>query len=134
MKWDTSYSNISIAQAEKRLGFQIQSLKRMPVYKMLRSADDGESPNAALKTKKKVYKQIVQYLETEGYPMEGDPNFNINRPVYATTSPAPCDFIRKTGPAAVQLQETITTGGETGGTEDLPRRTRLRWIVKSSSS
>lgn len=124
MKWNTSYSNMSIRQAEKRLGFRFQSLAEIPVDEMLGNADDGESLNAALKTKKKVYDQIVQYLEIAGHPTERDPDFkesDINHLVYAIISPVLCDFIRKTGRATVRLRsekEVVSTDGETGGTED----------------
>ncbi|KAF8538492.1 hypothetical protein BDD12DRAFT_842333 [Trichophaea hybrida] len=65
-----------------------------------------------------------QYLQIEGYPTKGDPDFkesNINHLVYATISPILCDFIRKTGRATVQLRsekENISTDGQTGGTEE----------------
>lgn len=123
-KWTTSYSNMTIAQAEERLGFRIRSLKGIPVQRMLANANEGESPDAILTTKEKVYDHILEYLQIEGYPTEGDPDFkesNINHLVYATISPILRDFICRTGRVTVQLRsekEIVSTDGETGGTEE----------------
>ena len=51
---------------------------------------DGFGDDYVLETKKKVYDQIMQYLEIEGYPMEAETDFkeaSINDLVYATISP-----------------------------------------------
>lgn len=91
---------------------------------MLAIANQGESPDDILMTKEKVYDRILEYLQIEGYPAEGDPDFkesNINHLVYATITPILSDFIHKTGRVTVQLRsekEIVSTDGETGGTEE----------------
>ncbi|KAF8423837.1 hypothetical protein EV426DRAFT_601366 [Tirmania nivea] len=127
MKWNTSYSNMSTAEAEKRLGLRIRSLKTIPVDEMLKRENGQhrlEEDDVTLQTKRKVYEQIVQYLEIEGEPTEADPDFkegNINHLVYATISPILRDFRRKTGRKSIQLRSEkviVSTDGKTGGTEE----------------
>ncbi|PUU76419.1 hypothetical protein B9Z19DRAFT_1088385 [Tuber borchii] len=51
-------------------------------------------------TKEKVYRQIVQYVECEGYPTESDEDFreaNINDLVYSILAPIVADFRKSTG-------------------------------------
>ncbi|KAF8534865.1 hypothetical protein BDD12DRAFT_809008 [Trichophaea hybrida] len=86
----------------------------------------GECPDAILKTKERVYDNIVEYLAIEGYPTEGDPDFkeaSINHLVYATISLVLGNFIRMTGCKSIQLRsekEIVSTDGtgETGDTEE----------------
>ncbi|KAI5803265.1 hypothetical protein DFH27DRAFT_44381 [Peziza echinospora] len=123
-KWTTSYSNMSIKQAEKRLGFRFGSLEAIPVGRMLANANKGENPDSMLETKGMVYEQLVRHLEVEGFPTEADPDFkesNINHLVYATISPILQNFIRKTGRKTLRLRsekELVSPDGETGGTEE----------------
>ncbi|RPB26527.1 hypothetical protein L211DRAFT_820888, partial [Terfezia boudieri ATCC MYA-4762] len=89
-KWATSYSSMTTAQAEKRLGFRIGSLmlKAIPIETMLANAKyriEEKHSEAILKTKEKVYDNVIDYLLIEGYPTEGDSDFkeaNINHLVY----------------------------------------------------
>ncbi|KAF8532805.1 hypothetical protein BDD12DRAFT_809643 [Trichophaea hybrida] len=126
-KWTTSYSNMSRLQAEKRLGFRIRSIKAISVDRMLANAKyslRGEYLDVILKTKERVYDNIVEYLAIEGYPTEGDPDFkeaSINHLVYATISPVLGNFIRMTRRNSIQLRsekEIVSTDGEIGSTEE----------------
>lgn len=126
-RWKISYSNMTTPEAEKRLGFRIRSLTTIPVAEMLKAEDEQhilEGKNETLETKRKVYEQIVQYLEIEGEPTEADPDFkegNINHLVYATISPILRDFRRRTGRKSIQLRSEkviALTDGETGGKEE----------------
>ncbi|KAF8541536.1 hypothetical protein BDD12DRAFT_803593 [Trichophaea hybrida] len=100
-KWTTSYSNMTIAQTEQRLGFRIRSLKPIPVKTMIANAskDLGKDTQAIEQTKEKVYDRIVEHLQVEGFPTEADPDFkvNINYLVHSAISPILADFIRRTG-------------------------------------
>jgi len=90
LKWLVSYSNISISDAQKRLGFRVEKLKAISVAKMLADANYEPGGVGLSKTKEKVYGDIVQYLDTEGYPMVGIPEFNdanASDLVYTITSP-----------------------------------------------
>jgi hypothetical protein len=122
-KWITPYSRISQADAEKRLGFRMGSLKALAVGSML--AEAGYTPeqvdsDAVLKTKEEVYRQIVQYLGIEGYPLEADTDFkkaNVSDLVYATIHPILFNFTRKTQ-RNIRLQkekEIASVDSETGG-------------------
>lgn len=120
LKWIAPYSNVTMAQAEKRLGFRIRSLKAVSVDTMLANAKYSfgrECPDAIFKTKEGVYDSIVQYLIIEGYPTEGDPDFkeaNIHDLVYAIISPILVSFIRMTGCQSIRLRrekEIISTDG-----------------------
>ena len=61
----------------------------------------------------------MEYLEIEGYPLEGDPEFN-NYLIYTTFSPILRNFISITGLDCIQLRsekEIASDGGEIGGQE-----------------
>ncbi|KAI5847314.1 hypothetical protein DFP73DRAFT_525641 [Morchella snyderi] len=102
-KWTTSYSKMTIREAEKRLGIWLDSLNRdaVPVESMLvqrKSLATVESGRDEIK--KRVYDNIVEHLEIEGYPTEADPDFkeaNINDLVHIIVHPILSDFMRKTG-------------------------------------
>ncbi|KAI5799188.1 hypothetical protein DFH27DRAFT_559923 [Peziza echinospora] len=119
----TSYSNMTIADAQRRLGFRIENLKAVPVSRMLAEAKYKPGGEGISKIKESVYGNIVQYLDTEGYPMEGNSDFNeanISDLVYAILSPILSSFRRKTG-RDVRLRrekEIISVTGETGGREE----------------
>jgi hypothetical protein len=88
-KWTTFYSNMTIPQAEKRLGFRLASIKAISVDRMLANAKYslGGCSDAILKTKEKVYDGIVEHLEIEGYPTEANPD--LKKPISATWSTSP---------------------------------------------
>ena len=129
LTWTTSYSNISVRQAEKILGFRIRTLRGIPVDRMLANINANGTgivadSDTVLKVKEKVFDNILDYLTIEGYPTEADPDFkesNINHLVYATISPLLSDFIHRTGRSSIQLRsekEIVSTDGETGGEEE----------------
>ena len=66
-KWITSYSNMSPAQAEDRLGFRFTSLQGMPVKAVL----NNNNKLSLDETKEEVYKEIVRYLWIEGILVVG---------------------------------------------------------------
>ena len=150
-KWATSYSIMTTAQAEKRLGFRIRSVEVVPVDSMLANIKyrpGGKGLDIMLKTKERIYDNLVDYLVVEGYPTEGDSDFkegNVNDLVYGIIGPVLASFIRITGRKSIQLwreKEIISVDGETGGTEefvmvDLVSVTKERFVLiveaKSSS-
>ncbi|KAL7270976.1 hypothetical protein RUND412_006303 [Rhizina undulata] len=124
-KWTTSYSDVTLIDAEQRLGFRFQTMKVASVKNMLTEANYAlEGDDLVLKTKEKVYDEIVQYLTIEGYPVEADSyftQFNISDLIYAIISPILCHFIRKTGRKSLQLlreKEIVSTDFETDGMEE----------------
>ena len=46
-----------------------------PIETILGEGNDGFGDDNVLQTKEKVYDQIIQYLEIEGYPTEADMDF-----------------------------------------------------------
>ena len=114
-----SYSNITERQAEGRLGFRIRSLKGIPVEQMLASA--SYCCEGLQELKEKVHDRILEYVQVEGYPTEGDSEFqesSVNHLVYTIISPILRNFINKTGRDCVQLRtekEIVSMDGETGG-------------------
>lgn len=122
-KWITSYSNMSMEDANKRLGFRMDTLTGIPVERMLAEAQHRlEEEKAFLeKIKKRVYHRIVKFLETEGYPTEGNPNFkeaSINDLVFATIVPIIAAFRRNTRRNNIRLErekQIISPDSVTGG-------------------
>ncbi|KAA8892730.1 hypothetical protein FN846DRAFT_924087 [Sphaerosporella brunnea] len=124
-KWTTSYSNMTMADSEKRLGIRFRNIRWVSVDKMLAECNyTMEDEDWAVNTKDEVYKRIVQYLVVEGYPSEEDPDFkeaNVSDLVLHVISPIIFDFIIKTGRKGVTLsreREIVATDSETGGTEE----------------
>ncbi|KAF8470851.1 hypothetical protein BDZ91DRAFT_791810 [Kalaharituber pfeilii] len=119
-KWNTSYSNLTWAQAQRRLGIRFQELKEIPVQRMLKHSEWVDLHE----TKEEVYKEIKRFLRIAGTPTEDDPSVNessINHLVYAIISPIFERYIETTGRENVQAQferEIISIDGETGGTEE----------------
>ncbi|KAI5799246.1 hypothetical protein DFH27DRAFT_525801 [Peziza echinospora] len=102
MKWNISYSAVSMEEAESRLGFRIQLLESqaISVATMLgnakRKLEDGDAILES--TKDKIYDRIVDHIEGEGYPTEADRNFkgvNINDLVYTMIIPIIANFRRQ---------------------------------------
>jgi len=123
----TSYSNMTVAQAQSRLGFRFQSLKGIPVERMLENAEDSIEAEAFLKaddTKEEVYREITRYIRVEGYPTEAEPTFkesSITHLVFATICPIIDDFIRISGRKNLRLRSEkaiLSNDGETGGEEE----------------
>ena len=122
--WETLYSNVTLKEAQRRLGFRIQSLKTIEVDEILAEGNDLFTDDDVLGTKEKVYDQILQYLEIEGYPTEAETDFkeaSINDLVFSTISPILRDFIRRTGRKGIQLRrvkQIVATDEEAGGFEE----------------
>ncbi|RPB27889.1 hypothetical protein L211DRAFT_833888 [Terfezia boudieri ATCC MYA-4762] len=125
-KWKNSYSGISVLEAEKRLGFMMQTLdnEAIPVSEML--ADAGytidESNEEIKKTKSEVYKAILQYLDLEGYPTETNPEYNVSDLVLYILGPIVSYFKRKHIQKGQNIRlrrekEIVSVDGETGGKE-----------------
>ncbi|KAI5839536.1 hypothetical protein DFP73DRAFT_561246, partial [Morchella snyderi] len=124
-KWTTSYSTMTIPEAEDRLGFRMNTIKVVSVQRMLRDANYAfEREDSILVTKERVYNNILDYLIMEGYPTEANQYFketNVNDLVLYTIGPILTDFIRKAGRNSIQLlreKEIISTDSETGGYEE----------------
>src|SRR5690606_38334948 len=109
------------------LGFRTPKIKIISVKDMLTKAnyvfEGEEEEDSTLKTKAKVYDQIIQYLAIEGYPTEANSYFtesSISDLVYSIIGPIIIFyFIRKTGRDSIQLvrdKEIISTDGVAGGT------------------
>lgn len=72
--WNTSYSRMTIAQAQNRLGFRFKTFEShaIPVDRMLAEAQGGIESlrmDAILKVKEKVYDLVLDHLEIEGFPI-----------------------------------------------------------------
>ena len=126
-KWITSYSNMTTAQAEKRLGFRIRSVDVVSVDSMLENikySPGGKGLDITLKAKERIYDNLVDYLLVAGYPTEGDPDFkggNVNDLVYGIIDPVLASFILMAGRTSIQLRrrkEIISVDGGVGGTEE----------------
>ncbi|KAF8534478.1 hypothetical protein BDD12DRAFT_860159 [Trichophaea hybrida] len=119
---------MTVKEAQNRIGIRIQDLysAMIPVEEMLVRVGcslDEEGSKAILTTKEDVYKQIVRYLRTEGYP-ESSPDFkeaNINDLVLLIILPMIDDFMCRTGRQKVRLcreKQIVSRDFETGGNEE----------------
>ncbi|RPA88448.1 hypothetical protein L873DRAFT_1824504 [Choiromyces venosus 120613-1] len=122
VEWHTSYSTMTVREAEKRLGSRMYELEEMPLDRMLANAKhlEGVDANVILKAKEKVYEQIVQNLEMEGYPTEASADFRVSDLVFSIISPILASFKRKTGREIClqREQEIISTDNETIGMKE----------------
>ncbi|KAF8418620.1 hypothetical protein EV426DRAFT_618912 [Tirmania nivea] len=115
----TSYSKMSIRQAEKRLGFRLESVKAVPVDKVLVKQSCKEMDAI----KEKVYDRLVEYLDIEGYPTEASADFKeakVSDLIYSTLAPILARFKHNTG-RDIRLErekDIISVGGKTGGMEE----------------
>ncbi|KAG0637672.1 pyridoxal phosphate-dependent transferase [Tuber brumale] len=121
-KWTTSYSNMTIRAAEKRLGIRF-NMAGIPPKKMLEGKIRLLGPDTILKVKRRVYQNMVDYLEAGGYPGEDDPDFkeaNISVIVAATIYPTIAQFKRETKRALhISCEKEITsTDSSTSGIEE----------------
>ena len=69
MKYNIAYFKVTIQATEKRLRFWINGLKGMPAAKILvkkKDNFDNQVQDAILRTKEKVYYNIVEYLNIKG--------------------------------------------------------------------
>jgi len=126
-KWETSYSAMSIRDAEKRLGVRIAALRATPIDTMLAKpkhslgrADVNKETVDAVKAV--VYDQILQYIDIEGYPTEADPDFkeaNMSDLVFSTIGPV-LRSVRKMGRdiRLTREKEITSVENEIGGVEE----------------
>ncbi|KAA8897860.1 hypothetical protein FN846DRAFT_224806 [Sphaerosporella brunnea] len=127
-KWSTPYSNMSLSNAQKRLGFTFRTFgaQAIQVDHMLAEAKGGiEGPemDSIQKVKEKVYDVMLDHLEIEGYPTEADPDFkeaNVSDLVLHIISPVLANFKRTTGRkvALLREKEILSQDGEPGGYEE----------------
>ena len=122
-KWTTSYSNMSIEDAEERLGVTMSSIRGNSIAVEDMLVQCAYAVEDISKSKEKVYDHILEHLEMEGYPGEEDPDFkesNVNDLVHYIIGPIISDFRRKTG-RNIRLRrekEIVAVDSETGGYEE----------------
>lgn len=123
--WKISYSNMTIKDAEKKLGIMMTSLREeaVSVTDMLSVHIERVERDVILKTKEKVYERILEHFEMEGFPGEEEPDFkeaNVNDLVHSILSPIVTDFRRQTG-RNIRLRrekQIVSMDCETGGSEE----------------
>ncbi|KAF8439592.1 hypothetical protein BDZ91DRAFT_755703 [Kalaharituber pfeilii] len=124
-RWATSYSNMTIREAEKRLGIRMDELEQVPVDEMLAKyrAQGPYDMDKMKAMKEKVYERVLEYLDMEGYPTEASVGFkeaNISDLVLYMIGPILSDFKRRMG-RNIRLErekEIISVDEETGGREE----------------
>ncbi|KAG0138694.1 hypothetical protein HOY82DRAFT_595169 [Tuber indicum] len=133
-KHRTSYSKVSILEAENRLGIKIVEfeMRGIPVSQMLAQAKSkiqGLRNDQIQKTKEKVFENIVQYIEgeLEGFPTEFNKNFNeanVNELVLLIILPILTALRYETGRDLLLLREKemIATGSKMPGFREVVRR------------
>lgn len=126
-KWTTSYSRISIEEAEKRLNIRIDEIRAVPVDVMTSDSptilkDAGIDKRTIANTKDEVYYHILQYLDIEGYPTEASSDFkeaNVSDLVLYIIGPI-ISAMKKGGRKTLlkREKEIISADGQTGGMEE----------------
>jgi len=117
-----SYSDISLLDAEKRLGFEFQSIKVICLSDITTAAvRDGVLDEADVwHIKEKIYNNIVDYIGFEGYPSESTADFsegNINDLIYTIIGPVLSCVRREIG-RDLRLRrekEIVSIDGEASG-------------------
>lgn len=117
----TSYSDMSLFDAQQRLGLEMQSLNSnvIPISEIL-ALKSWVGDYAIKVMKEKVYSSIVDYLECEGYPSEFTKGFcqaNVNDLVFAIISPIISGVRGDTG-TDLRLRrekEIVSVDGNTNG-------------------
>ncbi|KAF8444161.1 hypothetical protein BDZ91DRAFT_815912 [Kalaharituber pfeilii] len=107
---------MSLLDAEKRLGFEMQSLNSI----ISATAKDSVGDEMLKDMKERVYCNIVDYLGFEGYPSESTVDFSVSDLVFAIISPILSGFRRKVV-RDIRLRrekEIVSMDGETGGKEE----------------
>ncbi|RPB28869.1 hypothetical protein L211DRAFT_243864 [Terfezia boudieri ATCC MYA-4762] len=138
IKCKMSYSNVTIAEAEKRLGLRLDLLDEIPVGEMLGTAA-SEKREGALEAEKfkgvkeEVYRLLVRYLQIEEKPAEADADFeedNINHLIFSILSPIVEDVMLKNDRPNLPLRtqkEIVSKYGETGRTEEIAVKDRITY-------
>ncbi|KAL0633576.1 hypothetical protein Q9L58_007536 [Maublancomyces gigas] len=125
-KWATSYSKMTIPEAEDRLGIAL-ALRGTPVKTMLEGKSINAGKEGILQVKEKVYDSLVRQIEIEGYPTEADPDFkeaNITDLVILIMHPILRYFRQQTG-RDLHLRrekEIVAVDFATGGMEEFKRK------------
>ncbi|KAG0634330.1 hypothetical protein HOY80DRAFT_535786 [Tuber brumale] len=110
-KQATSYSEITVHEAEDLLGLRL-NLPGTPLKQMLEGKSGLLGPDAILKLKRKIYQDLVDYVEIGGYPTEANPNFeeaNIKDLVIFAMYPVMAQFKRETGRKLYSAREKEIT-------------------------
>ena len=124
MEYESSYSEMTLAAAEERLGLDLQRFvsDAISVDHMLEQAKYKIEGSEDIKeTKEKVFGNILEYLLFEGYPTEAGPDFkraNINDLILYTIGPIIFDFNITLDEGDVLLRrekEIISPDSKTGG-------------------
>lgn len=122
-KWITSYSSITVQEAEKRLNIRFNNIisKSCKIENLL----DLESINKnTYDIKDKIYERIVEYIEAEEYPSISEYTFkeaNIFDLVGTILIPLISYFKHKEKKESIVLRrekEIIATDNKTGGNEE----------------
>jgi len=96
----TSYSKITVAQAEERLNIRLDEVPVMSVREILEAAKHSIKKADVDAMKEKIYDRLLDHIEAEGYPTEANAEFkepNVSDLVYSIVAPTVADFRRKTG-------------------------------------
>ncbi|RPB23799.1 hypothetical protein L211DRAFT_838237, partial [Terfezia boudieri ATCC MYA-4762] len=115
-KWSIPYGEMTIPEAEKRLGVEF-TLRSITVKKMVEGKSALLGKDSISKIKKKVYDNLVGYLEIEGYPSEADPDFkeaNISDLVLFAIYP----ILRCLNLRLRREKEMVSIDAVTGGMEE----------------
>ncbi|KAG0632804.1 hypothetical protein HOY80DRAFT_731632 [Tuber brumale] len=113
---------MTIREAEKRLGIRL-NMPGTPLKRILEEKSSLLGPDTILKVKRRIYQNMVDYLEAGGYPTEADPDFkeaNISVIVAATIYPIIAQFKRETKRALhISYEKEITSiDSSTSGMEE----------------
>ncbi|KAF8435196.1 hypothetical protein BGX38DRAFT_1262709 [Terfezia claveryi] len=116
----TKFTIPDIPDIDKRLGIRFETLQHnlIPVQDMLDGQSKALGEDAIDEIKRRVYENIIDHIDAEGYPAEDIANCdiaNINDLVYAMIVPIISNFSRKTCPKSLHLQrerEIIALGSD----------------------
>ncbi|KAG0125362.1 pyridoxal phosphate-dependent transferase [Tuber indicum] len=123
LKWDTSYSKITIREAQKLLGVRWEFFPETPVEEMRKGKIAILEPKAISEVKREIYRGLVGYIEVGGYPTEAAPDFKVAKIhdlVAFTIVPIIREFRRKTNRMLhMSREKAITsTDSSTSGVEE----------------
>ncbi|KAG0643672.1 hypothetical protein HOY80DRAFT_944770, partial [Tuber brumale] len=113
----TAYSKVSLAEAEKRLGFRFMKFEchGISISQMLAEAKpeiEGLGKDQVQEIKEKVYDRIIEFVGCEGYPTESVESFkeaNINDLVFSILAPIVSNFRERTKRDIFLLREKQIT-------------------------
>lgn len=111
----TLYSNMTFVEAERRLGFKLNTLNETPVAEMFGSGNPSKVFCDLVKNE--VYEEIIRYIRVFGIPKDWDPTFNeisLLHLFYAVITPIIDTYIRETDGGDIRLQVGPQDGGTMG--------------------